>query len=396
MIDSMAGGKLRALRGVVVLCLMANAGAAADLSLPAQTSGPGTSVLLPAQFDPGADLIGGIQFDLAYDNSAMGLQWIPGDALRLAGKSIYTNSLTTNTTRFLVIGTDSSPIPAGPLLNLFVNLSPGASGTYFLTISNLAVTTTSGNTTAATGLNGVVTVQGVTGSRIRAAGVLNAASLSSGPVAPGEIVTLIGSAIGPPIAQTPAFSVTSTTLGAVSVLFDGSAAPLLYASSGQINAIVPFAVSSEAVTQVSIMNGAELVAGFTLPVAESAPGIFTVGSGIGPGAILNQDGTVNSSFNPASAGSIVALFGTGAGTMVPLPADGQLVDGESRLSLPVSVQIGGVDAQVIYAGGAPGLVAGVLQINCAVPQNAPSGNAVPVQLTVGGQVSPLGVFLAVR
>jgi uncharacterized protein (TIGR03437 family) len=51
---------------------------------------------------------------------------------------------------------------------------------------------------------------------------------------------------------------------------------------------------------------------------------------------------------------------------------------------------------VLYAGGAPGLVAGVLQVNARIPPEAPSGNAVPVLLTVGGFSSQPEVTLAVR
>jgi uncharacterized protein (TIGR03437 family) len=65
-------------------------------------------------------------------------------------------------------------------------------------------------------------------------------------------------------------------------------------------------------------------------------------------------------------------------------------------NLPVSVKIGGLDAEVLYAGGAPGSVAGLLQVNVRVPPGVVSGNAVPVVLTVGGVSSQPGVTMAVR
>jgi uncharacterized protein (TIGR03437 family) len=65
--------------------------------------------------------------------------------------------------------------------------------------------------------------------------------------------------------------------------------------------------------------------------------------------------------------------------------------------LPVSVTIGGVDApEILYAGAAPGLVAGAMQINVRVPANAPVGDAVRVRLKIGSNTSPEGVTVAVK
>ncbi len=234
---------------------------------------------------------------------------------------------------------------------------------------------------------------------IQASGVLNAASLTSGPVSPGEIVTLIGSGIGPATATYPGSSATNTVLSATSVLFDGNPAPLLLAGPDQINAIVPYEISGQNSTQLFIMNGGRLVGEVPLSVAAATPAIITLdSSGAGPGAILNQDSSVNSPSNPAIRGSEVVLFATGAGVMNPTPVDGQVTGNSPPLpSLPVSVQIGGAAAQVVYAGAAPGLVAGVLQVNCVVPQQGitPSDSA-PVVLMVGTAASPLGVVMAIQ
>jgi uncharacterized protein (TIGR03437 family) len=64
--------------------------------------------------------------------------------------------------------------------------------------------------------------------------------------------------------------------------------------------------------------------------------------------------------------------------------------------LPVKVRIGARDAEVLYAGAAPGLVAGVMQVNARVPDNAPSGSAVPIEISVGEARSPRTVTVAVR
>ncbi|MEO7143669.1 MAG: hypothetical protein ABI165_09230, partial [Bryobacteraceae bacterium] len=210
------------------------------------------------------------------------------------------------------------------------------------------------------GTNGSLSVEGPMGSKLQPSGVLNAASLDSGPVAPGEIVTLIGSGIGPAGELQPATSATSMALGGTRVLFDGSPAPLLYAGPNQINAIVPFGISGQDVTQILVTNGGQVIAGFPIPVSAAAPAIFTRdASGVGPGATLNQDSSVNSPLNPADRGSVVVIYATGAGATDPLGVDGQVTAGvPPRPVLPVSVQIGGIDSEILYAGAAPGLIAG--------------------------------------
>jgi uncharacterized protein (TIGR03437 family) len=173
---------------------------------------------------------------------------------------------------------------------------------------------------------------------------------------------------------------------------------LLYAAPNQINAIVPYGISGQNSTQMSITSGGQLIAGFSLSVVASAPALFTLdGSGLGSGAILNQDSTVNSPSNPAGRGSVVVLYATGVGAMVPTPTDGQVTGNILTYpSLPVSVTMEGIDAEILYAGAAPGLVAGVVQVNVRVPQTVAPGVAVPVSITVGTASSPGGVVMAVQ
>jgi uncharacterized protein (TIGR03437 family) len=114
------------------------------------------------------------------------------------------------------------------------------------------------------------------------------------------------------------------------------------------------------------------------------------------GAILNQNGSVNSSSNPASRGSEVVFFGTGEGMTTPAGVDGQIAATVyPKPVMPVSVMIGGRQAQVQYAGVAPGDVAGVLQINAVIPADCPTGN-VPVGISVGSYSSPDNVTVAVQ
>lgn len=372
---------------------------AQQLALPVQFVGAGTSLLAPVAFIPGADAVSGLQFDVQYDGSAMTLGATAGDGVRSSQKGIYYNNVAPNTRRFVVVGPNQNPIPGGTLLNLFIDLNQNApSGLYALTFSNILSTDPSGQPASATGTDGSVTVGGTTGARLQPTAILSDASLAAGPVAPGEIVALIGYGIGPAVARQPAFSPSSLSLGRTRVLFDGKPVPLLYAEPNQIIAIIPFGVSGQDVTQMSIMRAGQLIVGLPLPLAPSAPAIFTVGkSGVGQGAILNQDSTVNSPSNPAKRGSVVVLFATGAGQTDPPGVDGQVAGAIlPHPSLSVSVQIGNLNAAVLYAGAAPGLVAGVLQVNCTIPGDVQPGDSIPVTLTVGAATSPAGVTLAVQ
>lgn len=238
--------------------------------------------------------------------------------------------------------------------------------------------------------------------QLTAPGVVNGATFQSGPIAPGEIVSLFGSAIGP---LAPAGLVltnprlVANSLEGLEVYFDGVPAPLLYASAGQVNVVVPYSVAGESTSQLQLEYLGVLSNPIALQVAPTAPGVFTVnGSGQGPGAILNaRDGTVNSALHPAARGDWVSIFATGAGVTSPASVDGFLA--APPLPAPtaqVSVMMGGLPCQLNFDGAAPGLVSGVLQINAQVPAGISPGSAVPVQIAVGSAVSSGAVTLAVQ
>jgi uncharacterized protein (TIGR03437 family) len=193
-------------------------------------------------------------------------------------------------------------------------------------------------------------------------------------------------------------SPSATVLAGTSVLFDGVPAPLLFVGPNQINAVVPYEIYAKANTELKITLQQQTVAATSLTVGGAAPAIFTVGySGVGQGAILNQDLTINSPTDPAEKGSIVTLFATGAGQTDPPGQDGQLAGAVlPKPLLPVAVQIGGLDAEVQYAGAAPGLISGLLQVNAKIPEKAPSGAAIPIELIIGQISSPAGVTLAIK
>jgi uncharacterized protein (TIGR03437 family) len=230
--------------------------------------------------------------------------------------------------------------------------------------------------------------------------VVNSASFLEGAVSPGELVTIFGANLGPTAAVSAEVNGgrISTTTGGSSVLFDGAAAPLLSTSSGEIDAVVPFGVAPGSTTQIQVLYQGNAVASTKTPVQAASPAIFAQnGSGGGIGEILNQDGSLNSSDNPASRGSVVTLYATGVGATTPASQDGFLsVAPYPAPVLHVSVTIDDLPATVQYAGAAPGMVAGMMQINVTVPAGAEVAPFDQVVLTAGSYSSPTAVMIAVQ
>jgi uncharacterized protein (TIGR03437 family) len=231
-------------------------------------------------------------------------------------------------------------------------------------------------------------------------GIVSAAGYNKGAVSPGEIVTIFGAGIGPAALvglQIDAAGKVASALGGVTVTFDGHAAPLIYVSATQISAIVPYAVAGLASTQLQIQYLGTASSSMTVPVTDAVPALFTAdSSGTGAAAILNQDNSVNTSGNPAAKGSIVVIFGTGEGQTLPGGADGAIANSVfPKPVLPVSVSVGGLSADVLYAGAAPGQVAGLIQVNVRIPDGTLSG-AVPIALTIGTRTSGAGLTVAVQ
>lgn len=232
-------------------------------------------------------------------------------------------------------------------------------------------------------------------------GITNAASFATGPLSPGEIVTLFGTGMGPTVLTTAAvngFGLVDTALAGTRVLFDGIPAPLVYTRADTVSAVTPYALDGKAATVVQVEYFGQRSSGATFPVVATSPGIFKLGNAAGGVGIwaLNQDGTLNSPANPATAGSVVVLYATGAGQTTPAGIDGSVAVAlyPTPNSL-VTVTIGGVNAELQYAGAAPSEIAGVLQINAVVPVGLAASDTAPLVLSVGGTAGPAGT-LAVR
>jgi uncharacterized protein (TIGR03437 family) len=205
--------------------------------------------------------------------------------------------------------------------------------------------------------------------------VADSASLKPNWVSPGEIVSFFGSGIGPTVGVVAALDAGGhlpTSLANTRVLFDGSPVPLLFVRSDQVNVVAPFGLFDKTSTQVQIEYQGVKSGNLSIPVNSANPGIFTFdSSGSGQAAALNEDGSYNTPYNPASPGSIVVLFATGAGKLDPVPEDGAVISGILPQTVPASAYIGYCPAEVVSSGGAPGLIAGAIQVRVRVPDQAP-------------------------
>ncbi len=195
-------------------------------------------------------------------------------------------------------------------------------------------------------------------------GVLNAASLVPGPIASGEMITILGTGIGP----------------SPQVLINGAPATGLYASGTQVNAVVPSNLEAQGTASLQVICDGVASQAWDLPLAPSAPGIFSTDStGAGQGIVLNQDTSVNSPSNPASRGGTIQIYATGGG-----------------LNLPVTATIGGIDVSAQFAAPAPNATPGLFQVNAPVPQAVNPGSAVPITVTIGNTRSADGVTISVQ
>ncbi len=219
---------------------------------------------------------------------------------------------------------------------------------------------------------------------ILSGGIVNAASFTGGAIAPGEIITVFGGPFGERAVRVFTLDSNSrvpTRISGTRLLIDGVPAPLLYVAPGQLSAIVPYGISGKATVPVALEAEGLVGPAVQANVVGSAPGIFTLdSSGKGAAAeLLTQD--------------VITFYVTGEGLLQPRPIDGTVVaEPLPRPVLPVRVLLGGREAEVLYAGGAPGLVVGLLQVNVRVPEGL-RGDAIPVTIRVGTADSPTGVTI---
>jgi uncharacterized protein (TIGR03437 family) len=246
--------------------------------------------------------------------------------------------------------------------------------------------------------------------------ITNGASFVTGPVAPGEMISIFGTAaspIGPSTAvqlndincPTPCTTV-PTSMGGVQVIFQpgGIAAPLTYVSGTQINCIVPYEMLGNTSGQVQVKYLGQASNAMIVQYTPTQPGIFTaLGTGTGLASVQQYDEQgvyqgQNSSSNPAKAGWYLTLYVTGEG-IIPSPAvTGKVTIGANVLPLlgPPKLLIDNLPSTITYFAEAASFVSGLMQVNAIVPGGVHSGQAVPISLSMNGINSQPGVVIYIK
>ena len=255
---------------------------------------------------------------------------------------------------------------------------------------------------------------------ILAGGIVNAASFASvngvgSPVAPGSLVAIFTSAL---TAAPASFSTASLpgSLSGVSVTFNHITVPIVQVVPGGANPFVsvqvPFEVLSAGQTSATVpvvitVNNVPSAPVMT-PIVASQPGIFTLtANGLGNAVLVNlADGSIAApsgtrpGSHPIPRGQTGFFYVTGLGVMNPSVADGSgtcpAADGLCHANAMPTVFVGGAQAVVGFAGQAPGFP-GVMQINLAIPQNAPTGGSVSLTvISADGTVTSNAATIAVQ
>jgi uncharacterized protein (TIGR03437 family) len=216
-------------------------------------------------------------------------------------------------------------------------------------------------------LDGFVARIGIGGTPVvDSTGVVNGASLTAGPLAPGSVASILGS-----------------SLSGATVAVNGNAVPVISAGAGRVDFQVPNEVAVGSAT-ATVTNGCGTTSPATFQVAQAAPYVRLRANG--DALATNQDNSDNSAANPAKSGTVVVVSLTGIGPVDNPVATGTATPSSpfSKATLPVTATIGGWDATVQFIGLTPGTV-GMAQANLVVPGLSPGAYAVVV--TVGGVAS---------
>ena len=349
------------------------------------------------------------------------------------GSVAFTAAATSNGGWLLI---DTTASATGPALSRVINVSINPANFPAGTAGGSTLTgqiTINAPPVLATPITVVVTVN-VTAAQVPTpVTIINSAIINGfGAIAPGELITIKGTNLGPAcvapatgcVAGGFQFGVTaqnavSSTLSGVQVLFDTIPGTPTYVSPTQINVIVPWEIAGRVSTNMVVMYNSVQSAAFPLQVVAVAPGIYTQNAtGSGQSAALNLSAAAASVYNgpaggtyfgtsiataPAPQGSVVVFYLTGGGLTNPGSTDGSISSGTTLMPLKnwtlgssvVTATVGNSPATVLFAGAAPTLITGVVQINLQLPPGV-TGNALPVVITIDGVTTQTTATIAVQ
>jgi uncharacterized protein (TIGR03437 family) len=199
-------------------------------------------------------------------------------------------------------------------------------------------------------------------------------------IAAGEVIQIIGSNMGP-AASTPGViqsGVLASNVAGVQVTFDGTAVPLLSVSAQEIDLVAPFELADKSATTMQVQYKGTLSNPVQVLVTSTVLQIL---------GVFNEDFSPNSTSNPAKAGSPMSLYVAGIGQTNPPSRDGQ-VNATPPEAASMSIQLP-ADLSITFFGSAPGLAAGIFQVNFV----APPQSLINVNAGTGNNTAPFSVIV---
>ena len=194
-----------------------------------------------------------------------------------------------------------------------------------------------------------------------------------GSLADGGDATLHDSQAPGGLPLTLSGATATVTVGATSVNV-----PLYYATPTQIDAVMPANMPLGSGTVTVTHNGVSNA--YPIQVVAAAPGVTTYnGSGVTQHALSGQLVTYTNSAEP---GEIIIIWGSGFGATTD--SDTSYTSSPHQTSVPYTIYIGGIQANVGYAGRS--VYPGVSVFGVTIPQNAPAGCYVPITAAASGNV----------
>jgi len=222
----------------------------------------------------------------------------------------------------------------------------------------------------------------------QAQGVVNAASFTTSAVR-GSVATIFGSNLAP--AQAPAVSVPlPRSLAGVMVTANDQPVPLWYVSGGQINFQMPWEVPESGTVAIRVYNGLAASDAVSVPVQPAEPGIFEYQSTAGQiePVITHADYSLVTSDKPASSGEEIVIWMTGFGDVTSTPATGFPSPVGVLVAGKPSVSVGSAAAELNYAGFTAGAI-GLVQVQATLPVSLPTGNPLPLRVSIGDSGSQI-------
>jgi len=261
----------------------------------------------------------------------------------------------------------------------------------------LAVQNNGGNANTGYLLDFAVTITGTTQLKptFSSETIGNEASLTAGPIAPGERVTVYGGSLGPVASVTAPSGNLPTTLGGTTVTVNGTPAPIAYSSNLRLTFIAPSNLAMGS-ANVNVNYNSQDSGPIAIGTRSASPGIYTVAPGDARVKAINQDGALNSQTAPAGKGTYLTFYASGLGAVNPTVPDGTVTPNTPlSQATGLTAYVGGVPATISFAGLAPGLV-GYYQVNLWIPSTAPSGTQSLVLVSASGAASQDGAFIYIQ